>query len=307
MTVVVDRDRGELARTRRLGLARFERAVHREISRRGGQKPSLRILRALFTALGWNACSCCSPTGGTPQRKLADTEQRMTGVLDELEPTGLVTSIPGLSAVGAAAILAETGGLPRIFAVRDLQRAAVPSDSRHMRLLEIWGCRCARPPRHAPPPCVSDPLVRPRSTRRNRTLSPAGRGGCPLLMAAKLTESGSGMSTKGVLALGGVSNQRPMREVPRPCHPRTTGATRSRRLWETIPGTPLAPYRSRVGGIRDLGRRHGDVMDAAPEGRACAGSLASPRRVAAVTAKRSGRRRADAADRELRRRRLRSR
>jgi transposase len=43
------------------------------------------------------------------QRKLADTEARMTTVLDELELTELVTSIHGLSPVGAAAILAETG------------------------------------------------------------------------------------------------------------------------------------------------------------------------------------------------------
>ena len=47
--------------------------------------------------------------------RLADTEQRMTAVLDELGLTGLVTSITGLSAVGAAAILAETGD-PRRFA-----------------------------------------------------------------------------------------------------------------------------------------------------------------------------------------------
>jgi hypothetical protein len=31
------------------------------------------------------------------QRKLADTEQRMTGVLDQLDLTAMVTSIPGLS------------------------------------------------------------------------------------------------------------------------------------------------------------------------------------------------------------------
>ena len=46
-----DRDRGEFARTRRLGPARFDQAVRREITRRGGQKPSLRILRRLFAAL----------------------------------------------------------------------------------------------------------------------------------------------------------------------------------------------------------------------------------------------------------------
>jgi transposase len=51
LTVVVDRDGGDLARTRRLGLVRFEQAVRREITRRGGQKPRLRILRAIFAAL----------------------------------------------------------------------------------------------------------------------------------------------------------------------------------------------------------------------------------------------------------------
>jgi transposase len=49
------------------------------------------------------------------QARLAETEQRVTAVLDELGLTGLVTSITGLSAVGAAAILAETGD-PRRFA-----------------------------------------------------------------------------------------------------------------------------------------------------------------------------------------------
>lgn len=47
--------------------------------------------------------------------RLTQAEQRMTGVLDELGLTALVTSITGLPAVGAAAILAETGD-PRRFA-----------------------------------------------------------------------------------------------------------------------------------------------------------------------------------------------
>ena len=53
-------------------------AVRREITRRGGQKPCLRIVRKLFTALAdpagvmahravrWNGCSCCWRTGSTP-------------------------------------------------------------------------------------------------------------------------------------------------------------------------------------------------------------------------------------------------
>jgi len=49
------------------------------------------------------------------QQRLTDVETRMTGVLDELGLTRLATSIPGLSAVGAAAILAQTGD-PRRFA-----------------------------------------------------------------------------------------------------------------------------------------------------------------------------------------------
>jgi transposase len=44
MSVVCDHDGGDLDRPRRLGVARFERAVRREISTRGGHKPSLRIL-----------------------------------------------------------------------------------------------------------------------------------------------------------------------------------------------------------------------------------------------------------------------
>jgi hypothetical protein len=37
--------------TRRLGLARLESAVRREVTRSGGQKPCLRIVRRVFSAL----------------------------------------------------------------------------------------------------------------------------------------------------------------------------------------------------------------------------------------------------------------
>jgi transposase len=135
MTVICDRD-GDLDRTRRLGLARFDRAVRREISRRGGKKPSLRILRALFTALDDPAGVRAHRRGALErvqllledwrdnQRKLAHTEQRMTAVLDELELTGLVTSIPGLSVVGAASILAETGDPKRFTTARAMVKHA---------------------------------------------------------------------------------------------------------------------------------------------------------------------------------------
>ena len=107
MWVILDRDGGDLDRTRRLGSARFEQAVRREITNRGGQKACLRIVRKLFSALA-------DPTGviahrrgalervqllledwADTKRKLADTETRMTAVLDELGLTELVTSIHG--------------------------------------------------------------------------------------------------------------------------------------------------------------------------------------------------------------------
>src|SRR3954447_24600192 len=48
----------------------------------------------------------------------------MAQVLDELDPTQLATSIPGLSAVGAAAILAETGDPTRFSSARALVKHA---------------------------------------------------------------------------------------------------------------------------------------------------------------------------------------
>jgi transposase len=48
----------------------------------------------------------------------------MIGVLDELELTGLVTSITGISAVGAAAILAQTGDPRRFTTARALVKHA---------------------------------------------------------------------------------------------------------------------------------------------------------------------------------------
>ena len=86
MWVILDRDGGDFDRTRRLGLARFEHAVRREITKRGGQKPCLRIVRKLFTALADPAGVLAHRRGALErvqllledwadtQRKLVDTE-----------------------------------------------------------------------------------------------------------------------------------------------------------------------------------------------------------------------------------------
>jgi transposase len=95
MAVVLDRDGGDLARTRRLGLARFEPAVRREIVNRGGKTPSLRIARALFALIdpagvlahrlgALERVQLLLEDWQHTKRRLADTEARMTGVLDQL-------------------------------------------------------------------------------------------------------------------------------------------------------------------------------------------------------------------------------
>jgi transposase len=125
LAVVTARCNGDPARLRRLGAARFAAAVRREMPRWQGQRPCARIVDAVFAAL-------TATTGVTVQRRgilervglvlddwrdlhrrIDDTEARMVAVLDELNLISLVTSIDGVSAVNAAAILAETGDLRR--------------------------------------------------------------------------------------------------------------------------------------------------------------------------------------------------
>lgn len=124
------------ARIRRLGLARFTRAVQRELPRWGGQRVRHSVLAALHAA-------AVDPQGVPSQRPgaleraafaladLAHAQQQrdhvaglMVAVLDELDLTDLLTSVPGLSAVGAAAILAESGDLARFDSARALVKHA---------------------------------------------------------------------------------------------------------------------------------------------------------------------------------------
>ena len=105
-------DGGDLTRTRRLGAVRFEHAIRREITKRGGRKPCLRIVREMFAALADSAGVAAHRAGALERvqlllvdwiyahERLADAETRMVAVLDGLQVTGLVCSIPGISAVG---------------------------------------------------------------------------------------------------------------------------------------------------------------------------------------------------------------
>jgi transposase len=136
LSVLMGRDRGDFARTRRLGKDRFERLVRAEVVRRGRTKPCLRILNKLWTALADPAGVIAHRVGGferiswilddwdAARTNLVEVEQRMTIALDQLGLTALVTSIDGLSPVGAAAILAETGDLTRFTSARAIVKLA---------------------------------------------------------------------------------------------------------------------------------------------------------------------------------------
>jgi transposase len=133
LAVVLDRCTGDPRRVARGGLKRFEAAVRRELPRWGGQRAWGRILADVFTALTDTAGVIAQRRGAlerarwvladwrATKTRLAEVETRMIAVLDELGLTQYVTSIPGVSALGAAAILAETGDPTRF----DSPRAVV--------------------------------------------------------------------------------------------------------------------------------------------------------------------------------------
>jgi transposase len=101
-----------------------------------GKRPCLRIARRVFAALG-DPAGVIAHRAGALERvallledwtyahtRLADTQARMLAALAELQLTELVTSISGISPVGAAAILAQTGDPRRFTTARALVKHA---------------------------------------------------------------------------------------------------------------------------------------------------------------------------------------
>ena len=136
MGVVTDRCCGDPARLRKMGYDRFAAAVRRELPRWGAKRACRKIVTGLWEALADRGGVTAQRRGALERvhllmadwrsllARLADTEARMCAVLDELGLTGLVTSIDGLSAVGAAVILAETGELSRFASARSVVKHA---------------------------------------------------------------------------------------------------------------------------------------------------------------------------------------
>ena len=124
------------ARIRALGLDGLTAAVRRELPSWGGQRIRHSVLTGLFDAAADERGVPAQRPGGLERAAFAladlrhaqhqrnQVEELMVGVLDELDLTDLVTSIPGLSAVGAAAILAESGDLARFDSARALVKHA---------------------------------------------------------------------------------------------------------------------------------------------------------------------------------------
>jgi transposase len=99
----------------------YERRVHKALPAQGTTRLTRRIARAVWQSAR-DPGGIAGERAGAAERAgsarddwdharglLVEVEARMVGVLDALGLTGLVCSIDGVSAVGAAAILAETG------------------------------------------------------------------------------------------------------------------------------------------------------------------------------------------------------
>jgi transposase len=119
--VVTGRDGGQPEDLAAAGLAEFTALVRRAVAGWGGQRVSGPVCRAVFTALASTEGVVLAHRRGLLRRvaaelgdlqrtraQLAGTEAGMAGALAGLGLSRLA-GIPGLTAVGAAAILAETG------------------------------------------------------------------------------------------------------------------------------------------------------------------------------------------------------
>jgi transposase len=118
------------AQVRAMSLETFAEAVRAELPAWGGQRRHWGILRAIYDAaavpggIDWDRDAAAERAGflvadlRRVSAELARVETVMVAVLEQLHLRHLVETIPGLSAVGAAQILAETGDPARFDCAR---------------------------------------------------------------------------------------------------------------------------------------------------------------------------------------------
>jgi transposase len=136
LSVITARCNGNPAKIRKMGREAFVAAVRAELPFWDAKKISHRVLGRVWDALADTRGVPAQRRGAlervhlvmvdwrSARARLRDVEERMVQLLDQLGLTDLVTSIDGLSAVGAAAILAETGDLARFTSSRSVVKHA---------------------------------------------------------------------------------------------------------------------------------------------------------------------------------------
>lgn len=136
VAVATEHTDGDLAAVQRMGRKRFVAKVTRAILGFGGQRPHGPIVQRFYAALADEAGLASQRRGGLErvgllvedrralEQRRGEVEARMVAVLDARGLTELLTSIPGVSAVGAASILAETGDLGRFPSARSVVKHA---------------------------------------------------------------------------------------------------------------------------------------------------------------------------------------
>jgi transposase len=136
LAATVERGDGDPAQLRRLGRDEFFAAARGQLPRFGAKRLCHRVAGRFFDALADRAGVAAQRRGALErvhflledgrgaQARLDDVETRMVGVLDALGLGELAASIPGVSAIGAATILAETGDLNRFASARSVVKHA---------------------------------------------------------------------------------------------------------------------------------------------------------------------------------------
>ena len=136
MAVVTSRCCGDPRRVRKAGYDGFLAAVRRELPRWGGKRACHAVVRALWQALADEGGVAAQRPGALERlrmlledwrdlrARLAGTEALMTAALEDLGLAALVASIPGVSALAGAMILAESGDPRRFSSARALVKHA---------------------------------------------------------------------------------------------------------------------------------------------------------------------------------------
>jgi hypothetical protein len=136
MTVVTSRRHGDPRRARKLGYEGLLAAVRRELPGWGGKRACHAVVRALWDALADEGGVAAQRPGALERlrmlledwrdlrARLAAAEALMTAALEGLGLAGLVASIPGVSALTGAMILAESGDPRRFSSARALVKHA---------------------------------------------------------------------------------------------------------------------------------------------------------------------------------------